>query len=176
MTWGIATLSAMVAACSVDNPSSLRDTTGVEVTWSCDQGRCTTTEEPGNPPIPADCGDGTLRLVGAGGLALLCEVTPVDTGPVIHERTCRPLACGADTDCPQWSERAYACVNDICQSRDPMALDPVDFTALCLYDVPQPDTCAALDTDPTILERMALVDAACPDGVCGSVPSVCLMP
>ncbi len=176
-TWGtFALLAMLVSGCAVENPPALRDTTGAEIGWTCDYGGCTTVQEAYSPPVPPDCGDGTEHLVGAGAIANLCDVTPTADGDLVHERTCRPLACADELDCPQWEERAYACLSGICQAQDGLALDRVDLSALCLYDLPRPTSCAEADADPEVTRRIALVDAACSSGTCASVPAGCLSP
>lgn len=167
---------ALIAGCALENPPYVRDTTGAEVGWTCDNGSCTTVQESYSPPVPTDCGERTEHLVGAGALAILCDVTATDEGDVVHERTCRPLACADELDCPQWDAREYACVSSICQAVDGYALDRIDLAALCLYDLPRPPSCAAADSDPETGRRMMLVDAACEGGTCASVPEGCLAP
>ena len=173
---GIASLAALSfsTACAVENPSFIEDTTGAELGWSCDTGSCNAVHHSFSPEIPTGCGDDTELLVGAGGIAILCAVSrDAEGADVVHERTCRPLACYDELDCPQWDARAYACVEGICQSE--LALDRVDLAALCLFDVPRHASCAEADADALVDQRMALVDEACADG-CTNVPAGCLAP
>lgn len=169
---GIATPSL---GCTLENPSVVRDTTGAELGWECDYGACTTVRESFSPPVPTGCGEDTELLVGAGALAILCAVSRAPDGSdLVHERTCRPLACRDELDCPQWSARTYACVADICQTDG--VFDRVDVTALCLFDVERHASCGDAEDDPLVGARMALVDAACPGDRCLSAPEPCLAP
>lgn len=172
---GIASLAALSlsSACAVENPAFIEDTTGAELGWSCDSGRCTTVHHDFSPAIPTGCGEGTELLVGAGGIAILCAVSREAGADVVHERSCRPLACADALDCPQWEARGYACVEGLCRSE--LLLDRVDLAALCLFDVPRHGSCAEADGDAEVDRRMALVDAACADG-CTHVPAGCLSP
>lgn len=167
-------IASLLAGCALENPAYVRDTTGAELGWSCDVGHCAPVHESFSPPVPSDCGEDTELLVGAGGLAILCAVSRgADGSDVIHERTCRPLACRDELDCPQWGARSYVCAAGVCQSE--LALDRVDVTALCLFDVPRHASCAEADADPEVARRMAWVEEAC-EGGCTHVPSGCLAP
>jgi hypothetical protein len=172
----LASASAL-SACAVENPELVRDTTGAEIGWSCELGRCVTVQETFSPIVPTDCGERTEHLVGAGGLAILCAVSQGARGEdVVHERTCRPLACGDELDCPQWQERGYACLEGICQSTDDAAFDWLDMVALCLFDLSRHESCAAAEADAEVARRLALADAACEGGRCGPAPAGCLAP
>lgn len=176
--WGpaAAIASLLVTGCAVENPTSVRDTTGAEIGWDCGYGHCSTVQDSYAPVVPSGCGDETEHLVGAGALALLCAVSRAPDGSdVVHERTCRPIACADELDCPQWEERLYGCVESICQTEG-LTLDRVDVTALCLFDVPRHASCEAIDADPRVAERMALVDEVCDETRCDRVPEACLSP
>lgn len=165
------------AACALENPSSLRDTTGAEIGWECGYGACTTVQGGYSPVVPSGCGEDTEHLVGAGALAILCAVSRAPDGTdLVHERTCRPIACADELDCPQWEERAYACVSSLCQAERGLPLDRLDLTALCLFDVPRHESCEAIDGDAEVAHRMALVDGACEGERCARVPEGCLAP
>lgn len=176
--WGLAGLIASLAAgCAAENPTSLRDTTGAEIAWECGYGGCVTVQDGYAPPVPSGCGEDTEHLVGAGALAVLCAVSRApEGGDLVHERTCRPIACADELDCPQWEERLYGCVESICQSDAGLALDRLDVTALCLFDVPRHASCEAIDADAEVARRMALVDEACEGERCQRVPEGCLAP
>lgn len=163
------------AGCALENPQFLTDTTGAELGWRCDQGSCTTVHETFSPRIPTECGEDTELLVGAGPLAVLCAVSRGPDGEdVVHERTCRPLRCADELDCPQWSARAYACIEGLCQSEG--VFDRIDVAALCLHDVPRHASCLDAETDAEVDRRLAGVDAACPGDVCTELPPGCLEP
>ncbi len=161
------------AGCALDNPAVLRDTTGAEMGWECERGHCTTVRESFSPLPPTECGEDAELLVGAGKLAILCVVS---AGDIVHERTCRPLACLDELDCPQWEERTYTCASGICETDDPVALDRIDVAALCLSEVPRHTSCADAENDPRVDERIALRDSVCDETRCESVPSECLSP
>jgi hypothetical protein len=168
-------LALLVSGCLAENPASLTDTTGADIGWDCSRGSCTTVRDATSASVPSMCGAATDLLVGAGALAILCAVSVgPDGADVVHERTCRPIACADELDCPQWEERAYTCLASICQY-EALALDRVDVSALCLYDVPRHESCAAAEEDALADERMAAVDAACADGTC-TIPEGCLVP
>lgn len=181
-SWGLVAAVATLAfpfGCAVENPSYVTDSTGAQTGWSCEGGRCTTVRE-SYSPLPPDCaGEDTELLVGAGPIAVLCAVSRDGAGEdVVHERTCRPLVCFDDLGCPQYGGREYACIEEICQVRDAggWRLDALDMTALCLWDVPRHESCAAAAEDPTVAARLALVDEVCADGECTSAPAPCLSP
>jgi hypothetical protein len=165
-----------LAGCVAENPSVVRDTTGAELGWTCDYGSCTTVRESFSPPVPTGCGERTELLVGAGALAIVCAVSAGELGDIVHERTCRPLACSDALDCPQWEERLYACVEDLCQAEEGLLLDRTDVVALCLWDVPRHASCAEAEDDPEVDRRIALVDASCDGTRCSAVPDGCLAP
>ncbi len=170
--WALAL--ATLAGCAIENPSSLRDTTGAEIGWECVYGSCAPVRDGYGPPVPSGCGEDTEYLVGAGALAILCAVSNEDGADVVHEGTCRPLACADELDCPQWQERTYACVSSLCQTE--LVFDRLDVIALCLSDVPRHESCEAADADPLVAARMALVDGACEGERCERVPEECLQP
>lgn len=183
-TWGsslvIASLGsiALLSGCLVENPSSVRDTTGAELGWDCSSGSCTTVRESFSP-LPPECGDGAELLVGAGPVAILCAVSRAPDGSdVVHETTCRPLACSDELDCPQWNSREYTCLGSLCQVAESggWRLDHTDLAALCLFDLARHASCEESDADPVVMERMRAVDAACASGTCESIPDGCLDP
>jgi len=169
-------LSLLASGCIVENPPTVTDTTGAELGWTCDRGSCTTEIIAGSPGVPSMCGEDTELLVGAGALAILCAVS-VDAGgsDVVHERTCRPLACADDLDCPQWEARGYGCLNDVCQIAG-RRLDRIDLAALCLWDLPRHTSCTRADADTEIDRRLALRDGVCSGDDCDTVPPGCLAP
>lgn len=171
----LALTAAFEGGCAVENPDHVEDTTGVEMGWGCVNGNCSTIQETFSP-LPPDCaGEDTELLVGAGGLAILCAVSRGPEGEdIVHQTTCRPLVCADELDCPQWSDRPYACVEELCQTS--LALDAVDIMSLCLWDVPRHDSCAEAGADPMVRERLALVTGACDDDDGCRVPAACLQP
>lgn len=179
-TWGLAAaLASLSIGCAVENPSHVQDSTGVEMGWSCERGACTTERRSYSPLPPACEGEDTELLVGAGAIAILCAVSRGPDGEdVVHETTCRPLVCADDLDCPQWNEREYACIEEVCQVREAAGwvLDRLDMTALCLWDVPRHADCATAQSDPRVLERLARVEEACDATRCTSAPEGCLQP
>lgn len=167
-------LLAVLPGCALENPELLRDTTGAELGWSCESGRCVVVQESFSPPVPTECGERTEHLVGAGPIAILCAVSQGSRGQdVVHELTCRPVACADELDCPQWEERTYACVEGICQSAASWAFDRLDLSALCLSDLPRHRSCPEAAADPIVQERMRLVDAACDERRCTGLPEGC---
>lgn len=175
MRASIFAIATLLIGCALENPPSIRDTTGAELGWNCDLGHCVPVQESFSPPVPSDCGEATEHLVGAGGLALLCAVSRhPEGGDLVHERTCRPLACRDDLDCPQWSARTYVCSANVCQTE--LAFDRLDLVALCLFDVPRHTSCAEADGDPEVQRRLAWVDEVCSGGVCSQIPEGCLEP
>ena len=169
----------LLSACAVENPDHVEDTTGAETGWGCAAGACDTIRETFSAPAP-ECGaEGTELRVGAGALAILCAVSRGSDGSEdVHQLTCRPLACSDGLDCPQWAAREYGCVAGICQVADATGwrLDRLDLTALCLWDVARHTSCSDAAGDPEVTERLALVDLACPEEECVTVPAGCLEP
>jgi hypothetical protein len=101
-----------------------------------------------------------------------------DGADVIHETTCRPLVCADELDCPQWNDREYACVEQLCQVRDATgwALDDLDLTALCLWDLPRHASCGEAGADPAVEARLAAVAEVCDEAGCVAAPPACLQP
>lgn len=170
----LAVLLLALAACSVENPTRVQDTTGASLDWECELGACRPVGYAGAPEAP-ECDGPTELLVGAGALGLLCAVDDTDAP---FPETCRPLACALASDCPQWGDRLYVCLGDICQIEDASGwtLDRVDVTALCLFDVPRHASCDEALADPAVAERLALVDEVCDGDRCTAVPLPCLQP
>lgn len=179
LTWGLALSTAtLFGACAVENPPYLRDTTGAELLWECDTGNCRPVRGSFSP-LPPECADDTELLVGAGPIAILCGVSRGPDGEdIVHDETCRPLACVDDLSCPQWNAREYICLNEFCQVADASTwrLDRTDMSALCLFDVERHASCDEALGDPIVQARLSAVDEACPMGVCERVPEGCLAP
>lgn len=178
----VCALSPVLAAslgCSVENPDHVQDTTGAETGWDCVSGSCNAVRTSFSAPVP-DCeGADTELLVGAGALAILCAVSrDAEGADVVHVETCRPLACGGALDCPQYGARSYACIQSICQVEDEtgFGLDPIDVSALCLFDVPRHASCDAARADALVSERLAAAQSACEGAACTRIPAGCLEP
>jgi hypothetical protein len=166
-------LLLLLPACGVENPPVLEDTTGAEVGWECVAGSCSPSIQSWSPQVPSMCGEETELLVGAGALAILCAVSVEGGRDVVHERTCRPIACADELDCPQWEAREYRCDNELCQTF--IGMDRIDIASLCLWDLPRHASCSEADEDPEVDRRIALVDAACAGEEC-TIPEGCLAP
>ncbi|MBZ0121427.1 MAG: hypothetical protein K8H88_30810 [Sandaracinaceae bacterium] len=165
-----------LGGCAVENPASILDSTGAELGWDCDRGTCAAVERSYSPTVPA-CGPGAEYVVGNGALAILCVLTrAAGGGDLVHQETCRPLVCRDGLDCPQYEGRSYYCVEGLCQSSQ-VDLDALDAVALCLWDVERLESCDSQLADPRTLERIALAQAACPEGRCAlPLPRACLQP
>lgn len=170
-----------------DNPTTLRDTLGLEVSWSCEAEGCEP-EMTSDTPTYADCAE---REVGAFSvydvelyerIALLSERC---VGAPASQYWSRPVACDVDEDCPvvHWTspDRFYECVNGLCQSTDTERYPRDDrysrevFNALCLANVPRTETVS--NSPPMPLD--AYLDTFCPDDLdrnCLGLPQDCYQP
>lgn len=167
-------IAILLVGCAVENPPVLEDTTGAEIGWECERGSCSPVLASWSAQVPAMCGERTELLVGAGALAILCAVSVDAEGrDVVHERTCRPIACADELDCPQWEGREYACENELCQT--PLVMDRIDVASLCLWDIERHASCPEAEEDAEVDRRMEAVDAACDAGGC-TIPDGCLTP
>lgn len=173
-----AALCLGLPACSLENPDHVEDSTGAETGWGCIAGGCQTIRDTFSAPVPSCEGEETELAVGAGALALLCAISLGPEGDVVHERTCRPLVCRDDLDCPQWAGRTYSCIEEVCQVEDVngFTLDRLDLTALCLWDVPRHTSCAEAEADPEVDARLARLDGVCDADTCSAIPEGCLAP
>jgi len=175
-----------------DNPKSLRDVTGVEFGWSCDQQGCNVTRLAGTPP-PDPCRNGNAAdSAYANSWARFVEICSVCLG---HEKgfywsstpgQCRLVACNTDANCPAIYESdpasAYACVDGLCQNTDSArfprdTLNRYDVESLCFAVHPRANTVDPLA--PTVMEIESTVAGACPstDPTVGCpLPAGCRMP
>jgi hypothetical protein len=167
-----------------DNPTTIRDVTGVDFGWVCDDQGCkvtrlATTPAPDPCPNPQDSayGDSWGRFV---------EVCSVCLGhePGFYWSTtpgqCRVLACATDANCPSIyesnPEAGYACVNGLCQNidtvrwpRDKLTYDMVE--QMCFAVHPRPETAAF--ASPAAMAVQHEVDASCP---LTATPEPCPLP
>lgn len=165
-------LALPLAGCFTESPPVLEDTLGAVVGWSCDDGPCDVVPRLStlDPPV---CGERDRWVVGAGALAILCAASEEGGELLVHESTCRPLACADELDCPQWDELHYGCDAGICTTGS-FGLDALDVRAACLQGVPRLASCEAQDADPATIERTALVASTCSAGTTRcEIPEAC---
>lgn len=165
--------SALLLGCFTESPAVLEDTQGNLVDWECRGGDCDAVPRRGTTEPPACGGEGDERwVVGAGAVAILCAASDVASDLVVHEATCRPLACHDELDCPQWEDLVYGCDGGVCTTAA-LALDPLDVRAVCLRNVPRLATCDAQASDETTRARDALALEACPSAAACTIPDAC---
>jgi hypothetical protein len=171
-----------------DNPTAVRDVTGVEFGWSCKDSGCKLELLPSTPP-PDPCPDpnDSAYNIAWGRFFEVCSVCVLHAPGAYWGTTpgqCRLLACDTDADCPaifQYSpEAGYACVGGLCQNVDTAryprdVLNREQVEQLCLTELPRADTSSPFSQ--TTMEVLSRADAACPDpaGPC-QVPAGCRMP
>jgi hypothetical protein len=108
-----------------DNPTTVRDVTGVEFGWDCGSKGCQVAIVDGTPP-PDPCGGGERaaysyawgRFFDLCSVCVSSDTTYWSTSP----GQCRILACDTSDDCPVIYPYAmayvYECVNGLCQDAD----------------------------------------------------------
>ena len=186
-----AALAAVAVSCGsgpgygpADNPTSVRDVTGVEFGWSCGDSGCVVTPLAATPaPYPCAAPDTADYSYTWGRLFEICSVCVAHEPDIYWSTTpgrCRILACDTDADCPtiyQYSpQSAYVCVNGLCQNADTARFPPEVLTKtvveqLCFAVHPRADTELFLST--TASEILSSVEAACP----GALPTEpCTLP
>jgi hypothetical protein len=194
---GLAGLAAILLGCGSerrygpeDNPTTVRDVTGVEYGWSCTDPGCVVTQLATTPP-PNRCTDPTASAYGFawGRFVDLCSICLAREPGFYWSTTpgeCRLLACETDAHCPAFyqaaPEEAYACVNGLCQNIDTGrfprdVLKRIDVESLCFAVHPRGDTAAPLS--PTTQEILAAIEAACPGATAIDacpLPAGCRMP
>jgi hypothetical protein len=173
-----------------DNPTTVRDVTGVAFGWSCSSSGCgiallATT------PAPDPCTGDDVPGYGwaAGRFFAICSACAPQSGAFVYSTQpgqCRVLACDTSADCPIMFEDSpvdvYACVDGLCENsdqqrwpRDPLQRE--DAEELCFAAHPRADTSTL--SAPATLQVEADLDASCAgpafDDVC-SLPSGCRAP
>jgi len=173
-----------------DNPTALRDATGVAFGWSCDGQGCVVTQLAATPaPNPCPNPNASAYSFSWGRFVEICSVCLADEPGFYWSTTpgeCRIVACDADADCPALYESGpgdgYDCVNDLCQNVDTVrfprgTLRRIEVEQLCFAVHPRTDT--ASPSSPTTQDVVDAVEAACPDALptdpC-TLPAGCLTP
>jgi hypothetical protein len=173
-----------------DNPTAVRDVTGVEFGWSCDARGCQVTLLPATPP-PDLCSDPTASAYsfGWGRFVEICSVCLAREEGIYWSTTpgqCRILACDTDAQCPALyqatPESDYACINGLCQNADTGrfprdVLQKLHAQQLCFAVHPRADTAEPFSA--TTQEVLVSVNIACPGAdptaPC-TLPAGCRMP
>lgn len=154
-------------------PERISDSLGNEFGYDCD--------EPfevallPSSPQPPDCEDGEsfFRVHPSERLLRICyfEGDPESSGSTSADR-CRPLACGAQADCPG----AADCRNGLCQFSS-AEITGEDALVLCLADVQWPTACYELGAHPDLNARIAALEACLEDDEAPcEVPAICRQP
>jgi hypothetical protein len=174
-----------------DNPSQLRDVTGVPYGWQCvaPRGACQVAPTDATPP-PAACEPSATPgyAVSWGRFFDICDVCvdPVTQVWSTEAGRCRLVACSADADCPviftDSPISVYVCRNGICQSADtgqypPGSLKRFEVEDLCFAVHDRAETADAASAASSSVE--AALDAACtgpsPLSSC-DIPTSCRVP
>ncbi len=171
----LALVLSCAASCSrldLPNPSVVRDSTGVEFGWSCeDSTLCDITSGPAADDATT-CSTGAFWGRFWGRFYSVCAACPTGVGSSwgAGAGACRPLACAADADCPEIiSDEAtniYECFEGLCQNEDierfPRdALTRSDAELLCFADVPRSETTSI--SSPAVRTREDALASQCPD-------------
>ena len=173
-----------------DNPTALRDATGVAFGWSCDGQGCVGTQLAATPaPNPCPNPNASAYSFSWGKFVEICSVCLASEPGFYWSTTpgeCRILACDADADCPALYESGsgdgYACVNGVCQNVDTArfprgTLRRIEVEQLCFAVHPRSDT--ATPVSPTTQDVEDAVEAACPGALPTDpcpLPSGCFTP
>ena len=178
--WVVVVVSATVPACGpggpsygpADNPTTVRDVSGVVFGWDCQSNGCEVASLP-ETPAPDPCGgsDRAGYSYTWGRFFDICSVCVASDGSGIWGTTpgqCRLLACDTSADCPLIYAHApidiYECVNGLCentnQTRRPRTpLIRVDAQDLCFAVYPRSETNRL--SLPVPMQVEAELDAAC---------------
>ena len=159
----------------------MRETTGNEVGWECDEStgcHATLLDSTFVPTCPADSTPGYGTAWGRFfSLWTHCGISAWSTGDE------RLVACGTDDDCPNlymYKDPAdYECVRGLCQNIDEELyprdeLWPHHVAMLCLADIPRAETDNWLAPEVQHVEE--IVSAACPSVDECHVPDECRQP
>jgi hypothetical protein len=172
-----------------DNPTTLRDVTGVEFGWDCDASGCQVGLLASTPP-PDPCGGDSRAAYGYawGRFFEICSVCVSADNAFwsTFPSQCRILACDTSDDCPiiypYASVYIYECVNGLCQDADQnrrprTTLDRTETEQLCYAALDRTET-----SDPFSAASLAVdtdLDASCtgpnPMDTC-SLPTACRAP
>jgi hypothetical protein len=189
-------LAAVAAACRApgygpgDNPTRVRDVTGVEFGWDCDLNGCEIRSLAATPPPDACAATDTPNYGWSWGRYFeVCSVCDRNDDSYTFTTTagqCRLLACATSMDCPVIFEVSpvdvYECVGGLCENTDqgrwPRApLRRFNAEELCFAVHDRADT--RTRTSPAAVQVEADLDASCAgpafDAVC-SLPAGCREP
>jgi hypothetical protein len=156
-----------------DNPTQVRDVTGVDFGWLCDDAGCSLTRL-ASTPAPDPCSNPQDAAYGWswGRFVDICSVCLGHEPGFLWGSTsgqCRVLACASDANCPKIydgsPEDGYECVNGLCQNIDTARFPRDTFTysdvdSMCFAGHPRAET-----RDFATPETRAIqsdIDAACP--------------
>jgi hypothetical protein len=177
-----------------DNPTEVRDVSGVPFGWSCHASGCQVTLTVGTPaPDACTSNDQPGYSYSWGRFFDVCSVCVPSagsgSGSFYWSSTpgqCRILACATSADCPVMFQASpvdvYECVDGLCENADvnrrPRApLQRVDAEELCFAAHPRADTATLLA--PATVAVEAELDAACtgsdPFATC-ALPADCRAP
>ncbi len=158
MSWGkragACVLIWLCASCGSgggrQNPTTLRDTTGLVVPWDCSASGC----EVGNAPNAfATCDQASAYWGYVGRLFYVCAST-ITAGTDFNTKIddCRATVCASDDDCPYMQGYDYRCRSGLCyDAAFTVVNDSSDIVALCLGATPRPTDCNANDPAVTAL-------------------------
>jgi hypothetical protein len=177
----------MQLACTKDNSTSssstvVTDTLGNKFTVSCGASICSLLPED-NSLIARSCnssyGTDTFALIW-GRVLSVHALTVSSYGPyqINNAEPAHPVACASDADCvpaglyANGQRITFSCINGICQ--DPsFDLLTSDVITLCQADIPWPDSCPYVTSNP-FAERLAEIAELCgPQNKCSAVPPDC---
>jgi hypothetical protein len=173
-----------------DNPTTVRDVSGVEFAWSCTSNECEIRSLPTTPAPDACAGNDAPNYGWSWGRYFdVCSVCDPSDDTYTFSTTpgqCRVLACSTSTDCPVMFEVSpadvYECVGGLCENTDQARwprtpLRRINAEELCfaVHDRAETRTPAS----PATLQVETDLDASCAgrafDDVC-SLPAGCRAP
>jgi hypothetical protein len=92
------------------NPTELRDTTGLVLSWNCTNDACSLGQTPGAPAPSTTCNEPTTYVPAMTMLFSICSLASC------CGFDCRAVVCSSTADCPQFTGHAYACKNGLCEA------------------------------------------------------------
>ncbi len=173
-----------------DNPTTVRDVTGVPFGWSCTSYGCEIALLPTTPAPDACAGSDTPNYGWSWGRYFeVCSVCDPSDASYTFSTTpgqCRVLACATSMDCPIMFDVSpvdvYECVGGLCENTDQgrwprTPLRRIDAESLCFAVHDRVETRTL--TSPATVQVEAELDASCAgpafDDVC-SLPAGCRAP
>lgn len=171
----------LAAGCSSsDNPERLRDTTGMQVGWACDEVPCQVEIIAESYVPPCEPAESPGYGQSFGRFFSLWSTCGPSAWSTFEERI---VACNASADCPNLDyyevPSSFECVAGLCQNVDTAGfqrdrLSRFQVELLCYGATPRSETTSPFD--PEVEQVETLVGQSCPSTENCAVPPECLQP